>query len=1053
MKKALLTSLCVMACGIQAVNAQQIPIAGKITDQNSAPIAGVTISVKGTNVAAITNANGLFTLNADQNATLVISSVGYLSQEINISSRKTINVSLASSDQALDEVVVTALGIQRNERSLGYATQKVSGDVLTANKQANVVNALQGKVAGVTISSTGGAPGQGAKIQIRGINSADPSRDNSPLFVIDGVLMDNSTSSDGFLASERGVSNRAVDINPDDIESMNILKGGAATALYGLRGANGVVIITTKSGKSGDLKINYSGLAGFENANKFPELQSTYTIGNRGVYDATSFWPAFGPTVEDAIALDPTHPTQLRNHFKDAFDTGNQFKNSLNFSGGTEKANFLTSFAHHTSKGIMPGTDFKNISGRINTNFKASEKLNFGANISVNNSGGLKGRAMRFMEQLVYWSHRHDIRKDVIKPDGTPGGYGADETINPIAQSLTNQFRDDVLRLITSFNTSYKPTSWLDFNYRIGLDTYRDNRKATAPGFQGLPGEFSLSNNGITGYGGKGIVGIYDTKFRAITSTFVANITKEFNEDFTTTLRLGHDLYDRSSASENTEGGDLTIYNWFNLSNAKVLNASSSSQKYRLMGTFAELALNYKNYLFLNITGRNDVTSSLLKPNNSFFYPSVTAAYVFSENMTNKDVLNYGKIRASFAKIGKDALPYATSLGFAAYTGLPTGFTGFTKATLLGDPNLRPEFTEAYEAGLELKFWDNKLGIDATIYQSTSKDQIISTPVSSTIGYVTAALNAGDIRNRGFELAIDATPLRKDNFRWNSALNFSLNRNKVLSLADGLNEIIVGSETGYASSNVTMKLIPGQPYGQLYGRALKRYYTAAELAEGLDKTSTIDANRPLLIGANGFPVLDDVANQKIIGNTQPNWIAGWNNTVTYKSLSVNILVDARIGQDRYNKLDNHLAAFGYPDYTADRNEHRVFEGLLADGTQNTKEVWLNQGIDPKTNTNYGDGYYRLVYRGVSEYFVQDASWVRLRSVSLNYTIPNKLFGNSNVIKNANIGITGNNLALWTKYIGLDPESSTQTSGSNADAFAGMTYPAVRSFLFSINLGF
>src|SRR5690606_17490333 len=264
MKSAILTLSCVLAYGMQVLNAQQIPIAGKVTDSSGTPLAGVTITVKGTNLAATCNQNGLFTINANQNATLIISSVGYQSQELAVAGRKTINIMLSTNDQEIDEVVVTALGIERSERSLGYAAQKVSAENLTANKQSNVVNALQGKVAGVTISSTGGAPGQGANIQIRGINSADPNRDNSPLFVIDGVLMDNSTSTTGNRATERGISNRAIDINPDDIESINILKGGAATALYGLRGSNGVVVITTKSGKAGQLKINYSGLAGFE---------------------------------------------------------------------------------------------------------------------------------------------------------------------------------------------------------------------------------------------------------------------------------------------------------------------------------------------------------------------------------------------------------------------------------------------------------------------------------------------------------------------------------------------------------------------------------------------------------------------------------------------------------------------------------------------------------------------------------------------------------------------------------------------------------------------
>lgn len=1034
------------------VHAQTRTVKGQVVDNLGNPLPNVSVSVKGTNIGTTSDAQGVFEVRASANNSLILSSVGFVTKEVELKRQNNIRIILTRSDEALDEVVVTALGIQRSERSLGYSAQTVSSESLNVNKQSNVVNALQGKVSGVTITSTGGAPGQGASIQIRGINSIDPSRDNNPLFVIDGVLMDNSTSVTGNRASERGISNRAIDINPDDIETMNVLKGGAATALYGLRGANGVIIITTKSGKEGKMKINLSGVAGFENPNKLPELQDVYTQGWAYEYDPHSFWPAFGPKISEAKVIDPDHPDKLRNHFKDAFDTGNQFKNSVNFSGGNQNANYLVSLSQLHSKGIMPGTDFKNLSGRINTNFEASEKLKFAASMSANNSGGLRGRSERFMEQLVYWSHRHNVRDNIFLENGTPGGYSNDN-VNPLAQSLSNKFKDDVLRFIGSFNTSYKPLDWLDFNYRIGVDMYRDNRSMTAPGMQGLPGEYTLSNNGISDAPAMGIVGVYDSKFRTINSTFIANITKEFDNDLTATLRLGHDLYDKHLISQNTEGGDLTVYNWFNLGNAKIINASTTGQTYRLMGTFAELALNYKNFLFLNITGRNDITSTLMKPNNSFFYPSITSSWIFSDHMQDQELLSYGKLRLSYAKIGKDAQPYSTITGFTTYQNLPTEYTGFTRAGLLGDPELRPEFTNTYEAGIELRFMNGTLGLDATYYHSTSKDQIIRTPVTATTGYVNAAINAGDMQNQGMEISVDAHPIKNKTFGWNTAVNFSMNRNKVLSLYEGLSEILVAEQSGYLSSNIQMKLIPGESYGVLYGRALKRYYSPDEIAAGMDKSADIDKNRPLLINQNGFPVLESASDKKKLGNVQPRWIGGWSNSFFYKNLSLDILMDARIGQDRYNKLDNHLASFGYPKYTLNRDDYKVFDGLLQDGSTNTKEVWLGQGVDPKTGTNYGNGYYRDLYRGVSEYFVEDASWVKLRSVSINYSFPKKWLGNNQIIKNMNVGITGNNLAMWTKYSGLDPENTTTNSGSNIEAFAGMTYPAVRSFLFNLNIGF
>lgn len=912
-----------------------------------------------------------------------------------------------------------------------------------------MVNALQCKVAGVTISSTGGAPGQGARIQIRGINSLDPARDNQPLFVIDGVLMDNSTSTQGEGADGRGMSNRAVDVNPDDIETINILRGGAATALYGLRGANGVVVITTKSGKAGSLKVDYQGTAGFENVARFPALQHTYTQGWQGEYDPESFWPSWGPTVADARAIDPSHPAQIYDHVKDAFTTGSQFKNTVTLSGGSERITFLSSLSQLNQEGVLPATDFKNYQARLNTTFKLSEKFSGGVNMNVNNSGGYRGNAGRYIEQLIYWSPRHDVN-DYLEENGTMRSYGT--TTNPRYVAETNRFKDDVLRFIGSANFSYNPLTWLSFSYRAGIDTYRDNRLGTALGFRDLVGERLVSENGTSANPGMGFVRVYNQNFRSINSTFVASADHQFSDDFSATLRLGHDLYDRYIRRENTEGSDLTIFDWFTMQNAKTIQSRSYEEKYRLMGLFGELSLNYKNYLYLTVTGRNDKTSSLLTPRNSFFYPSATLSYIFSDHLTLPEAVSDAKFRFSYARIGKDAEAYSTSRGFDSYQQLPSGYIGFTRPALLGDATLKPEFTDTWETGLSMGFLQNRLSFDFNYYRSVSKDQIIKIPVSASIGYVNAAINAGSMRNQGIELSVNATPVQANNFSWDTRFNFSMNRNKVLSLREDLTQIEAGNEFGYLSSNVYMWLIPGEAYGDLYGRALRRYYTPEEIAQGLDQSSEIDPNRPLLIDDNGFPMLDAVANKKKLGNVQPDWLGGWSNTFNYKDLSLSFLIDARVGQERYNQLANFYSAFGMAKYTENRNDHVVFDGMLADGTPNTQEVWLGQGVDPATGVDYGDGYYRLIHRGGSENFVEDASWVRLRSVSIGYRLPEKWLRNS-FVKNVQLAVTGNNLALWTNYSGFDPESTTTNSGSNVDAFAGMTYPSVRSFLFTLNVGF
>ncbi len=1032
------TALALLLCSSLGM-AQQIEVSGNVSsDGEATALPGVNVSVKGTTTGTLTNESGRYSLRVNRgNTVLVFSYIGYESQEITVGNRTSINVSLRADNKLLNEVVVTALGISREKASLGYAAQSVNSEQILQNRQPNLVNALQGKVAGVTISSTGGAPGQGARILIRGINSIDKDRDNQPLFVVDGVLFDNSTSTGtaNSGAELRGVSNRAADINPDDVETINILKGGAATALYGLRGANGVVVITTKSGKTGAFRANYSGTYGFENVNKFPEVQDKYTIGYLGVYNPQDFFPSWGPTVADAIKQDPTHPQQLYNHFKDAFYTGKQFQNNLSFSGGSEKITFLSSIGHLTHEGVIPFTNYNKLSVRLNTNVKFSDKFSTNANLNFINSGGDRYNADRYNEGLSYWSPRYNVR-DYLNPDGTYKTYGNN---NPIYGAMTNKLRDNVNRLVGGLNFVYSPLSWLTLNYRVGMDTYSEDRKRTAPGPAGIAGERVFEDNGL------GFIYQYNTNFRAITSTFTASATTKFGENFNTTLRVGHDLYDRRIRGFGAEGRELTVYDYFDLRNAKTIGTTQSAEDYRLMGVFGELTMDYKDFLFLTLTGRNDVTSSLQAPNNSFFYPSVSVGYLFSRQFKLPQFISLGKLRASYAQIGKDAAPYSTITGYAAYAQLPPGTTGFTRGSLLGDPNLRPEFTDTYEAGLEMSFLNNRFGLDFTYYNSISKDQIIRVDVTSSTGYVNAAINSGSMRNRGIELILRATPVRSGKLTWDVNLNFSANRNKILSIREGLTEINYASQSGYANSTVTMRLVPGYAYGNLYGRSYRRYYANPKEED----PTVLDRSRPIVIGANGFPVINTA--QKILGNSQPDWIGGLTNTLTYGNFTLTVLADARVGQDRYNQLGNFFSAFGIAKYTEDRNDTKVFEGVLADGTPNTKAVWLGQGKGPD-GVDYTNGFYRNVHRGSSENFIEDASWARLRSVGLSYNLPTSLLKKT-FVKSAQVSVTGNNVALWTKYTGYDPETSSTNSGSNVDGFTGFTYPAVRSFLFSLNVGF
>lgn len=1008
---------------------------------NKQPLERVVIIEKNTQNHVFTGVSGDYSITlSGENATLVFSYVGYATQQLPVGEQTTLNVVMLSSQKDLNEVVVTAFGVKKEKRSLGYTIQQVDNKDLNINHQPNVVNALQGKVAGVQISSAGGGPGQGARIIIRGINSlAD--RNNQPLFIVDGVEIDNSTYTTGG-SETRGMSNRAADINPDDIESVSVLRGGAATALYGIRAANGAIIITTKTAKAGKMQVTYSGMYGFDKVNKTPDVQTRFSQGYLGVYDPASFWPSWGPTIAAAKALDPSHPDQLYNNYKQAFKTGTQTRHTVSVSGGTEKAQVIGSFSYGDQNGVIPFSDYTTYNARINGQFEVSKKISAGVSLNYINSGGSRVNADRYGEQIIYWSPRWNL-KDYLKDDGTQQTYSSG-TNNPMYTLYSNKFRDNVNRTIASTFIRYTPAKWLNFSYRFGNDFYTDGRTHTAPGPLGLVGEaVNIDDNEY------GFVYEYNLRSRIITSTLMANITHTINNKFSIDLKLGHDLRDQKLRRNSVEGDTLVVPDLFLLGNAKRVRGESYIYDYRNYGYFADLTLGFNNYLFLELTGRNDLTSTLSKDNRSYFYPSVSLSYIFSDQFKLPSWWTYGKFKFSYAKIGKDGDPYAITNGFS--TGSPIGFSvPFYQSRTLGNPVLRPEFTQTAEVGTELRFLDNRLGVEVTAYQQKSKDLIVPVNVSNTTGFDKAYVNAGEIQNKGLEVTVSATPVRTKDFAWDFRINFSTNKNKVIELNQGLNEIVISTQSGYLSSSVTSKLVPGRAYGSLFGRNYLRYY--ANSAE--DDKVTLRKDLPVVIGANGFPVLESASIQRYVGGTLPKWIGSTLQTFRYKQLALSVLVDVRQGQYKYNQLSNFLSAFGESRITENRDQTTVFKGVLANGTPNTKPVYLGQGISPVDGADYGVGFYRNYYRGASENFVENASWVRLRSVSLSYALPASWLSNTKVISGASVSFTGNNLWLSTKYTGFDPETSSTSAGSNAsDSFSGFTYPATKSYLFSVNLQF
>lgn len=1020
--------------------AQETGVRGNvISGQDQQPLPGVSIRITGAQTGTVTDEEGNFIIEAPSpQSSLEASLLGFISQTIELDGRTELQIILQPDVASLDEVVVTAMGISQEKRSLGYAVQEINTEDIVESRQPNVVNALQGKIAGVQVSSSGGAPGQSSRIIIRGINSLDPNANNQPLFVVDGVPIDNSTITTGN-ADLRGISNRAADLNPNDIESMSVLKGGAATALYGVRAANGAVIITTKKGSAGQLNVNFSSSFGVDEVNKFPEVQRKYTQGWKGVYDPNEFWPAWGPSIEDAKAIDPSHPDQLFNNYEHAYRTGNQFKNYLSLSGGTETATFFGSLSNFRQSGVIPFSDYSNTSVKLSGSLKFSDKFSFSGSMNYVNSGGDRVNADRFNESLTYWSPRVDVN-DFQFPDGTMKGYQNDGRAgnNPVYGALTNQFQDNVNRFIGNTNLTYSPVSWFSVNYRLGLDYYSDDRSNFGPAPRGIPGENVHEDNG------QGFVYEYNIANRDLTSNLLLTFKGDLSESVNATFSLGNDVFESKYERISTLGDELDVWDLFSLNNAREVNTDQYNELYRIIGLYGVLNLSFNDYLYLTATARNDWSSALPLENRSFFYPSISLGYVLSDHLPMGPAFDFFKFRASYAAIGKDTGPYNTDIYYESAEGFPIeNITGWTRSNQLGDANLKPEKTTSYEIGIETRMLDDRLGADISVYQENSKDQILPVPISTATGYSVFATNAGEIRNRGIEVILRGSPVRTRDFSWDLTLNFSTNKNEVMAIREGIEEIVIGSQFGYAGSSPTLKLIPGEAYGNIYGTSYARYGQQQESGEILNREA------PLQVGDNGFPVIN--LTQLVLGNTQPAWLGGLGSSFRYKDFSLSFLFDVRQGLEKYNQFDNFLAAFGIAEYTLNREDTKVFDGFLEDGTSNSRAVWLGQGVGPD-GIDYGDGYYRNIYRGVTENFIEDASWVRLRNLSLSYRLPASLLENTPV-SNASITFTGNNLWISTPYKGFDPETSSTSANSNADGFTGFTYPGLRSYMVTLNIGF
>ncbi|MEN7550796.1 SusC/RagA family TonB-linked outer membrane protein [Rapidithrix thailandica] len=970
------------------IYAQERVISGVILDEmDQGPLVGANIVLKGTTIGTITDAEGKYSLKVPGNIAsevLVVSYIGYKKKEVPIDNRTQINVSLSMDVQELGEVVVTSFGIEQEKKSINYAVQELESKELVEGRQENLVNALQGKIAGVQITSASGAPGASSEILIRGATSL--SGNNQPLFVVDGIPIDNS--------AVEGGGNRAMDINPNDIESLTVLKGPAAAALYGLDAANGAIIITTKKGAAGRVKVDVSSSLSIDKAMRFPEQQGMYSRGTQGLSDLESRY-SWGPMFR--------RDEKVYDNLGDFFRTGVSHKEDISISGGSEKATFYLSASNFDQKGIIPETDYNRTSILLKGSAQLSEKLQVGASanyIMTKNKRGLSGDSGGWLLNLMSWP-RDDNMSVYENPDGTKRwlipSLGTNQSDNPLWTAHNNPVDDNVDRILANAFISYDPFDWMNITYRIGRDRYSQYySRLVSPNTGGTP---------------DGAMRELERQRQITTSTFNISMDKKIGENFRVSLLMGNNVQEDKGRSLTTSGSGFINPSLFSINNMETVRAEQYKSLRRVVGVYGDLKIDYKGMAYINFTGRNDWSSTLPKNNNSFFYPSVSAGVIFSEFIGgDKYFFSFGKLRASYAEVGADTGPYKLSPVLDRSYRKGGKFKNYHTA---GNPNLKPETTISKEIGAELKFFHGRLGVDFSLYDTESRDMIITTRITPASGYIIQTFNSGTIVNKGVELMLTGQPLKGD-FNWTIDANISRNTSELKELPSFVSEFpqtyaqLTG--TGRGSSLI------GEPVLGVVGAAYKR------TEEGR-----------MVIGEDGYPVIDD--EKQFIADRTPDWIIGLTNTVEYKNFTLSMLWDFRIGGDVWNVTKNRLVSYGLSKETERRNTGIVFDGVVEveEGVyeENTKEVVLTES------------FYRYNYGAVDENFIEDGSWARLRFLSLGYRLPQNLVSRWGM-SDFSINITGRNLLLFTPYSGSDPETSSVGASIGGSGTAGLDYGNVPS---------
>jgi TonB-linked SusC/RagA family outer membrane protein len=1020
------------------VFAQNRVVTGTITDNNGDPVSGASIRVKNSRIGTSADDNGNFTLKSVKTGSiLVISGVGITAKEVELGSESVVKVNVVRTSAAeLTAVIVTAAGIKRSEKTTGYAVSKVDPGVLLQKSEPDVLKGLQGKVAGVDIRSSQGTPGSATRIQIRGNSSFYG--DNQPLIVVDGIPFSNDQVGGNGLGGSGAYGSGLSDLDPNDIASMTILKGASASALYGSRASNGVIVITTKSGSVNKsrkgLEVNVKSSISFENIANLPEYQNSYGTGALGnaTGGANGSWGAkFGSPGNDSIAVWADYgkaypelfPTGLvaykayPDNVKDLFKTGLVTENSVGFNGGDQKTSFALTASQLTHSGYVPNNTYNRTNLGLGGFTRLTSGVGVRANFSysrANQNGGLFGEnqagASSQFGRSLFLGRSWDLSLPFEDKSGNSISYLGTQFDNPFWAAKYNVSSTINERYIANTHLDYEINNWFKIDIGAGTNVSTLNRNEVQE---------------VSSRGGLGTLKLLDYKKQEIQSNLLFTFTPNVGDNFTAKFLVGSDFNQRKitfiSANGGFQGGGgfivRGIHTIQNFLPADVRTSSFYSLK-RIFGVLGEADFGYKNFAFLTVTGRNDISSTLPIANRSYFYPSISGSFIFSDALKiNKNVLQYGKLRVGWAKVGNDTDPYNV---YNTY-GIGSGYLGQANgaiSTSSNSPDLKPEFSEELEIGGELTFFKKYLSLDVTYYKKKSYNLLTPITLAPSTGYASSFANAGSLSNEGVEIEATVRPIQGKNFNWEIKGVFTRNRNIVTKLIDGVQRINLGG--GFTDN--TTELEPGKPFGYLYGsKVFRDSATGALLINPADGTMIIDPN-----------------NNYQIGDPNPDYKLGITNTVKYKGFFASVLFDMTKGGDISTVTVSSELGRGVTKDTEDRETGVVIAGIYGDPLTGKPILVNGKTVPNQTRLTVNDLYFSpsngatFAINTATEWNVYDATVYRLREITLGYELPKSLLGKSR-ISGATFSISARNLWYlapnFPKYTHFDPEVSSFGSTS------------------------